>query len=245
MRGAQSSGTEYVLPEMTTVEHLTELRRRLFVSLFFLSGGTVVGWLLVPDILSSFTKSVGKSFVFISPAEAFTTHLKIALLVGLFLSAPVILAQTWAFVLPALFPHERKLVGRHVVPSLLLFAGGVVFGYVAVYPLALVFFLGFSTQEVEPVLSVARYVAFLVGVTLPFGLVFQFPVVLVVLVRLGVVTVARLRAMRRIVYLMAFIVGAILTPPDVVSQVMMAVPAIALFEITLWSMKRGVGIVGD
>ena len=111
--------------------------------------------------------------------------------------------------------------------------------------MALVFFLQFADTQVEPVLSVASYVTFVVGVTLPFGFVFQFPVVLSVLVRLGIVSVAGLRAMRRVVYFMSFIVGAMLTPPDIASQLLMAVPIILLFEITVSLLKRGPGIVGD
>lgn len=245
MNGDRGSGAQYVLPEMTTVEHLAELRRRIVIAVICFVAGSIIGWTRVPAILGSFGADTGHTFVFISPAEGFTTHLKLALLVGLFLSSPIILAQAWSFILPALFAHERRLLRRHIVPSLLLFAGGAVFGYVAVYPLALVFFLQFANTQLEPVLSVARYVTFVVGVTLPFGIVFQFPVVLSVLVRLGIVTVTRLRAMRRVVYFMSFIVGAMLTPPDIASQLLMAVPIILLFEITLLLLKKGAGIVGD
>lgn len=233
------AGDDYVLPEMTTVEHLVELRRRLIYSILCLIVGSIIGWLLVPTILAAFARDVGDSFVFLSPAEGFTTHLKIALLCGLFLALPVILYQAWQFILPALFPHERKLARQYVVPSVALFIGGVIFAYLAVYPLALIFLLGFSTSDVAPVMSIGRFITFFVSVTLPFGLVFQFPVILLVLVGLEIVSLQRLHAMRRVVYVGAFVVGALLTPPDVASQVLMAIPIIGLFELTLWRLRRG------
>lgn len=238
MHRRHDADNEFILPEMTAEEHLQELRSRLIVSLLALVAGSALAWMFVPDMLRVFAADVGRSFVFVSPAEGFTTYLKLAFTAGMFLAAPVIVFQTWRFVLPALFPHERRLARRFVPPALALFVFGVVFAYVAVYPLALRFLLGFGSEAVEPVMSVARFVSFFVSVTVPFGLVFQFPVVLLVLVHLEIVTPARLRALRRPVWFLAFVVGAVLTPPDVASQVMMAVPIIALFEITLWRLGK-------
>lgn len=231
---------------MSTEEHLTELRRRLIVSLLCLAAGAAVGWVFVPEMLRVFARDVGHTFVFVSPAEGFTTHLKLAFTAGMFLAAPVALFQLWQFVLPALFPHERRLAQQYVLPSLALFVFGIVFAYVAVYPLALLFLLGFGSGSVEPVLSVARFVTFLMSVTLPFGLVFQFPVVLFVLVRLELVTTHRLRALRRVIWFLAFIVSALLTPPDLASQVLMAIPIIVLYELALWRLERtGTADAGD
>lgn len=240
----QNSSSNYILPEMSTIEHLTELRRRLIVAIVCFVAASGIGWLLVPLMLESFAMDVGRQFVFVSPAEGFMTHLKLALLAGLFLSAPVILYQAWQFILPGLFPHEQKLARRFVVPSLLLFVGGIAFSYFAVYPLALIFLLGFGSQDVEPTIAIARFVTFFVSVTLPFGLVFQFPIIIVLLVRLQMVSLVRLRNMRRVVYFLAFVVGALLTPPDVASQVLMAIPIILLYELTLWILSRGGGQAG-
>lgn len=238
MHRPYDADTEFILPEMTAEEHLQELRRRLIVSLGSVALGSGGAWIFVPDMLRRFARDVGHSFVFVSPAEGFTTYLKLAFTAGLFLASPVLVFQAWHFVLPALFPHERRLARRFVPPALALFVFGVVFAYFAVYPLALRFLLGFGGAGVEPVLSVARFVSFFVSVTVPFGLVFQFPVVLLVLVHLEIVTVGRLRAMRKPVWFLAFVVGALLTPPDVASQVLMAVPVIALFETTLWRLGK-------
>lgn len=242
---ARVAGSEYVLPEMTTEEHLAELRRRLLICLAAVSVGSVVGWLMTPGLLQRFSADIGRTFVFVSPAEAFSSYIKMSLFVGLGLASPVILVQAWLFVLPALFPHERRAARRYLLPSFALFAVGIVFAFFAVYPLALQFLLGFGSERVQPYISVARFLTFFISVTLPFGLVFQFPVVLLVLVQIEMVTVAMLHQMRRIVYFMAFVVGAILTPPDVASQVLMAIPIILLYELTLWRMRKGGDEPGD
>lgn len=237
----RDADSEYILPEMTAEEHLRELRLRLLASLLAVAAGTGAAWIFVPDMLRVFAADVGRSFVFVSPAEGFTTHLKLAFTAGSFLAGPVLVYQAWRFVLPALFPHERRLAYRFAPPALGLFALGVAFAYAAVYPLALRFVLGFGGEAVEPVISVARFVNFFVSVTVPFGFVFQFPVVLLVLVHLGVVTGEQLRSLRRPVWFLAFVVGALLTPPDVASQVLMAVPIIVLFELTLWRLGKSTG----
>lgn len=233
------SSTNHIFKQMTMVEHLSELRRRLGVSIVCLAVGTAVGWQFVPTMLQSFAQDVGRTFVFVSPAEGFTTHLKLSLLAGIFLAAPVFLTQTWYFIVPALFPHEQNLLRKYIVPSLLLFVGGITFAYFTVYPLALLFLLGFDTTQLQPVLAIARFVSFLFSVTLPFGFVFQFPIMLLLLVRLNVVTVRQLHVLRRVAYVAAFAVGALLTPPDAASQVLMAVPIILLYEFMLWRLRKG------
>lgn len=232
---------EYILPEMTTVEHLTELRHRILTCVAVFVVGSVFGWVAAPHVLRYFSADIGRTFVFVSPGEAFTSHVKLALFVGLVLALPVILVQAWLFILPALFPHERRTVRRYLVPSFLLFVGGVAFAYFAVYPLALYFLLSFGTEQVLPTIAVARFLTFLTSVTLPFGIVFQFPVVLIVLVQLNIVDVTTLHRMRRIVFFLAFVVGALLTPPDVASQILMAVPIILLYELSLSLLRKGAG----
>lgn len=235
----QMTGSEYLLPEMTAEEHLAELRRRLLISLGAVAAGSVAGWFVAPDLLRMFAAHVGRPFVFVSPAEAFSSYLKMAVSLGTALALPVILVQGWLFVLPALFPHERRTARRYMLPSLALFVAGVAFAYFIVYPIALRFLLGFGSDRVQPYLSIASFLSFFIRVTVPFGLVFQFPVALVVLVQLEMVTVERLVQLRRIIFFLAFVVGALLTPPDVASQVLMAIPIVVLYELTLWRLRKG------
>lgn len=233
------TGSEYILPEMTTVEHLAELRRRILISVAAWVAGSVAGWIAAPGLLRYFAEDIGRSFIFVSPGEAFASQLKMALFVGLMLASPIIVVQAWLFVLPALFPHESRMARRYLVPSFALFVGGIAFAFFVVYPLALHFLLGFGTDEIQPNIAVGRFLTFLTSVTLPFGIVFQFPVVLVILVQLGFVTVDRLYRMRRMVIFLSVVIGALLTPPDVASQVLMAVPMILLYELTLLYLRKG------
>lgn len=230
---------EYVLEEMTAEEHLTELRRRLIITLVFLFIGSVGGWFLVPPLVTKFAADLARTFVFISPAEAFMSFLKVALAAGVAFASPIVVLQAWQFVLPGLFPHEQRVARAFIVPSLLLFFGGLAFAYFGVYPLALRFLLGFGGEQAEPVISIARFLTFFFGVTVPFGFVFQFPLVLVVLVRLRIFSATMLRRMRRFVYFASFVIGALLTPPDVASQIMMAAAIIVLYEGTMWFIRRG------
>lgn len=236
---AHEAGTEYLLPTMTTEEHLTELRRRLLISVGAWAAGSIVGWQAAPGWLRRFAADVGQPLIFVSPGEAFASYLKMAILTGLALAAPVILHQAWLFVLPALFPHEQRAARRFLIPSLALFVAGLAFAFLVVYPLALRFLLGFGGEQLQPAVSVSRFLTFFIAVTVPFGLAFQFPVALALLVELELTTVARLTQLRRIVYFLAFVVAAILTPPDVVSQVLLAVPVIVLYEAALWRLRKG------
>jgi len=217
---------------MTTVEHLTELRYRILVSLGALLVCSVIGWLLIPRIVAVIVGMVGP-LIFVTPAEAFVSYLKIAFTTGLFLSSPVIFWQAWQFVLPALFPHERAAVARAAPAAIGLFCAGLAFSYFLIVPIVLRFLLGFGTEHLVPALSIGRFLSFFLGVTLPFGFVFQIPLVILLLLHLELVTLERLRAMRKFVMFGSFVVGAMLTPPDVASQVLMAVPVILLYEAAL------------
>src|SRR5690606_38360188 len=217
---------------MTTVEHLTELRYRILVSLGALLVCSVIGWLLIPRIVAVIVGMVGP-LIFVTPAEAFVSYLKIAFTTGLFLSSPVIFWQAWQFVLPALFPHERAAVARAAPAAIGLLCSALAFSYFLILPIVLRFLLGSVTDHLEPALSIGRFLSFFLGVTLPFGFVFQIPLVILLLLHLALVTLERLRAMRKFVVFGSFVVGAMLTPPDVASQVLMAVPVILLYEAAL------------
>lgn len=217
---------------MSTVEHLTELRYRILVSLGALVLCSVIGWYLIPRIVAIIVGMVGP-LIFVTPAEAFVSYLKIAFTVGVFFSSPVLFWQAWQFVLPALFPHERAAIARAAPAAIGLFSAGLAFSYFLIVPIVLRFLLGFGTEHLVPALSIGRFLSFFLGVTLPFGLVFEIPLVVLLLTHLELVSLERLRAIRKFVLLGSFVVGAMLTPPDVTSQVLMAIPIIVLYEAAL------------
>lgn len=225
---------------MTTVEHLTELRYRIVVSIAALLTGSVIGWFLVPRVLSMLVALTGQGkLIFVTPTEAFFSFLKIAFTIGIFLSSPVLFWQGWKFVLPALFPHEREAILRYTPAALLLFVTGLIFAYFAILPIALRFLLGFGTADLAPALAIGRFLSFFLGITIPFGLVFQIPMVILLLLHLKIVTLDLLRRIRRFVWFGSFVVGAMLTPPDVASQILMAIPVIILYESAIAIYARG------
>lgn len=222
--------------EMTVVEHLAELRYRLLIGLAGLVAGAVLGWYGVGWVLDFFASTVGQ-LVFFNPAEAFMTRVKIAVTLGTVVSAPIILSQIWLFVMPALFPHERKMLVRYVPIALGLFVLGLFFGFFVVYPLALRFFLGMG-QDIDGAISVAEHFSFFVSMVLPASLAFQVPVILHVLGRLGLINPLLLQRRRRHVIFWAVVLAAILTPSDGISLFLLALPLIGLFEIGLMLARR-------
>lgn len=215
---------------MTFLDHLEELRKRILYSLIALGVAAVIGFFFSQRVLDLLTRPV-PSLVFLAPAEAFVVQLKVALVTGLFLAAPVIFYQFWRFVRPALQKHEVKYIASAVVVSSLLFVVGVAFAYLVVVPVAMKFLLGFETPKLRAMISISQYVGTVGAFLLACGVIFQLPVIMFFMTKLGVITPKLLVKNQRIAVVLIFIVAAILSPPDVFSQVLMAVPLLVLFEL--------------
>lgn len=217
---------------MPFMGHLEELRRRIII--------TAIPWLILvmaglwwaEPVLQFLIRPVG-TLVILAPAEGFLTTLRLAVYIGTVAASPIMLYQAISFVSPGLTPTERRLVLRILPFVVLLFAGGVVFGFVIILPLTLRFFIGFLPAGIEPMISLGRYLSFVAGVTLPFGIAFQMPVAIFLLAKLGLITAAWLRAQRKYALLVILVIAAVLTPPDVVSQLLMAAPMLILYEISI------------
>ncbi len=220
--------------EMSVVEHLSELRRRLIISVLAVFLGSAGCFAFVATIRTLFTLPAGSvQLVYLTPPEVLMTDIKVAFTAGLVVASPVVLYQIWAFVVPGLKPGEKRLILPVVVASLVFFLLGVVFSYFIVLPFTLRFFLGFETPGLAAMFSYSRYVSFAMVIIFSFGLVFQMPLVILLLGKLGIVTSAGLRRARKFAILAVFIVAAVLTPPDVISQVLMAGPMIVLYELSI------------
>ena len=215
-------------------EHIRALRKSLLYCL-----GTVVSIFLIiitfySDILMQFLaepiKARGIQFIYLGLAEAMTAQLKVSFIVAFILASPVIFWQLWNFVKPALYENERKAVILFTFISIALFITGVCFGYLVVFLSAITFFVYMGENLATPMLSISQYVGFLFGFILPFGLVFEIPVVTFVLCKMGIVNVESLVRIRKYVVLFIFTVAAFLTPPDAISQILMALPMLALYE---------------
>ncbi|MEE8360391.1 MAG: twin-arginine translocase subunit TatC [Candidatus Omnitrophota bacterium] len=220
----------------TFTEHLDELRSRLIKSviLVIIMAGVVYNFIKV--IMPSLIKPVGK-LVFIAPQEAFITNVKIALFGGLFLASPFVLYQIWRFISAGLEKNEIKYTLIFGPLSFLFFLIGITFAYLIVVPLGVKFLLGFATEYVTPMISVSKYISFVGALTLAFGVIFQLPLVSLFLTKLGVTTPSFLSKKRKHAIVLIFILAAIITPPDIVTQCLMAVPLLVLYEIGIMFSK--------
>lgn len=219
---------------MTIIEHLEELRSRLLISLGAFAVATLVGFLFVDRILAILIRPVGQ-VVFTAPTEAFFVRLKVAALSGVFLSLPVVLFQLWRFVSVGLTRNERRYALSLLPFSLALFVGGAAFAFLTILPVGVKFLLSYQTETLRPMISIHAYTSFATSFVLAFGLVFQLPVVILFLARIGMVSPSTLAAGRKYALLAIVAASAVLTPGgDVFSQLLMAVPTYILYEVSIW-----------
>ncbi|MBC2695781.1 MAG: twin-arginine translocase subunit TatC [Desulfobacteraceae bacterium] len=225
--------------KMPFTGHLEELRNRLVICFIAIAIGFILSYGFKEKIFHYLTiplisaMQADDKLIFTGLPEAFFTYLKVSLLSGLMLAAPVLLYQFWVFVAPGLYDKERKLLIPIVLLSSFFFLGGALFGYFVVFPFGFKFFLGFATETIKPLPSMREYLSFSSKLLLAFGLVFELPLVITFFARLGIVTVEFLKKNRKYALLLFFVFAAILTPPDVVTQIMMAFPLMILYEISI------------
>lgn len=222
------------LKEMSFIGHLTDLRRVIIQSLIVLLVFTISCWFFSGRILDLLVKDLPvDSLYFSSPIEAFMVRMKISLVLGVMLAFPFVLFKVWSFVAPGLFSHERKRVYPLVVASSALFYLGVSFCYVILIPIVLRFLIGFGTDYLNPLLSVSAYFGFVARLCFVFGVVFQIPIVVLILSSMGLVTPRFLLKQWRYGVLVIFVGSAVLTPPDAISLLLMALPILLLYILSI------------
>ena len=214
---------------MSITSHLEELRSRIIKSLLAVAAGSGVAYFFLDVITKFLTAPVGKLY-YMQPGEAFFTYLKIDIVAGFLIALPIIFFHVWKFFLPALTKDERAVLGLLVPASVILFFAGLAFAFFLILPIALKFFMGFSTEDLQTMFSFQNYFDFVITFLLPFGFVFELPLVVIVLAQLGILTSEFLGKYRRIIFFVSFIIGAIITPPDVISQISLALPIMLLYE---------------
>lgn len=170
----------------------------------------------------------------LAPTEAFIVYLKLSIFGAIVISVPMILYQGWAFVAPGLYVHEKKYAFPFVLVATIFFLLGGLFAYTLILPFGLTFLLGFGGTQIQPIISVSNYISFVTKMILVFGTIFELPVVVVFLTKIGVASPELMRTYRKYAIVGAFVLGAILTPPDVFTQAMLAGPLILLYEISIW-----------
>lgn len=229
--------------KMSFTAHLAELRKRLVICFIAVGIGFGVAYAYSAQIFEWLVQPLigvlppGDKLVFTALPEAFFIYLKASLIAGVVLASPVIFYQLWMFIAPGLYQKEKRFVLPFVIISSLLFAGGALFGYYVVFPVGFRFLVGFSTENIRALPSLQLYLTFCLKLLLGFGLVFEFPVLAYFLGRIGVINSRMMAKNRRIAVLLIFIVAAVITPPDVVSQILLAVPLYLLYECSIIIVK--------
>lgn len=222
---------------MSLIGHLEELRRRIIIMIAAVAIGSIGCYFYAAEITGLITAPAGKLY-YMNPAEAFFTYLKVSFFAGFLIALPVVMYQLWAFIVPAMTNNERT-AGIFLVPaSIILFFVGLVFSYYLVLPAGIKFFMGFATENLQPMFSIGQYLSFVISFLIPFGFIFELPLFILVMARMGIISSSFLAAKRKLVLVMSFVVGAVISPtPDVFSQTMIAVPMILLYEISLLIVK--------
>ena len=243
MSDAPNKEDELAGTEQPFVAHLVELRDRLIKAiiavaavaavLFFFPGPAALYDILAAPLIATLPK--GATLIATSVISPFLVPLKILLMAAFLVALPVVLYQAWAFVAPGLYAHEKKLVLPLVVSSTLLFFIGVAFCYFFVFGQVFKFIQGFAPKSITAAPDIEAYLSFVLTMFLAFGLAFEVPIVVVVLARLGFVSIEKLKAFRGYFIVLAFIIAAVITPPDVVSQLALAIPMVLLYEVGIWA----------
>jgi sec-independent protein translocase protein TatC len=229
---------------MPFLDHLEELRRRIIWALLALAICAVLGFFVVTEldvigVLERPFQSVmpGQNLLFTSPTTPVVVTFKLAFVVGFILALPIIAFQAWSFFSPALYEHEKRLVIPAIGVGFLLFLAGIAMAYFFVLPLGLNFLLGFQAESLEPIITIDEYLKFATRLILAFGIIFEMPVVLVLLGLLGIVTPEGLRKYRRHAVVVLAISAALLTPADIGTMFMLFTPMILLYEMSIWLVR--------
>ena len=229
--------------EQPFVSHLIELRDRLIrvaiaIGVVFLalciypSPATLYDFLALP-LVEHLPK--GATLIATNPISPFMVPIKVTMLAAFMVALPVVLYQVWAFVAPGLYTHEKRLVLPLIVSSTLLFFAGVAFCYFFVFGKVFTFIQSFAPKSITAAPDIEAYLSFVLNMFLAFGAAFEVPVVLVILARMGIVSVKKFKQFRSYFIVIAFVIAAVITPPDVVSQLSLAIPMCILYEVGIWA----------
>ncbi|MGG3451759.1 twin-arginine translocase subunit TatC [Domibacillus aminovorans] len=231
------------LQDMTIYEHLEEFRKRLMIVVVFFFIAAIGGLFLAKPIihyLQHADEAAALSMNAFRVTDPLKIYFQMAFVIGIILTSPVILYQLWAFVSPGLHEKERRATLSYIPASVLLFLGGLAFSYFILFPYIIHFMMKLSGDlNIEQVIGINEYFQFLFQTTIPFGFLFQLPVVTLFLTRLGIITPHFLSQIRRYAYFVLLVIAALITPPDIISHMMVSVPLFLLYEVSIFVSKIG------
>lgn len=220
------------------LNHLEEFRKRLIVSIAAFLLCSIAAYFFSHQILNFLIAPLKRfhpvDLVFQRPYEAFLIHIKAATIIGFLAASPVLFTQAWLFIKPGLYEHEKKLLTTLSLSSIVFFMVGAAFAYWVAIPYGLDFLLSYQTENLKPFIGVEAYFSFLTGMAAAFGLLFDFPIILIGLIKLRVIRTEAIAKARKPIIVVIFILAAVLTPsPDPISQLILAIPLMLLFELSL------------
>ena len=214
------------------IKHIEELRKRLIYSVIAVILASAASYIYKEEILLLFVRYIEKA-VFLTPHEALISYLKLSLICGILVASPFLIYQLWAFVWSSFRPTEKKYTALYGAFSLILFLTGAAFGYFLGLPVAVDFLLGFASDRLLPMISIGNYITFCGILILLFALLFEEPLIIFFLADVGIIAPRQLAAKRRYIIVALFIIAAILSPPDIFTQFLIAVPLYLLFEFSI------------
>lgn len=224
--------------EETIVLHLEEIRKRIIICLITLILTSALGFIFADKVRKLLLLPAGGiRLIYINPAEALTSNIRIAALVGIILGMPMFIGQFLAYILPALYRNEKKVFIPTVFSIFAVFITGVLFCYKIVFPFTIKFFLQFASPDLVPMFTVTEYLSFTIKFLLLFGLIFQIPLILLILGSINLINADLLVRLRKYVVVFLAVIAAIITPPDVISQLMILIPLWLLYEISILLIK--------
>jgi sec-independent protein translocase protein TatC len=224
--------------DMSVIEHITELRKRLVIIVVFFVIAIIAGFLLSGPIiiyLQQTDEAKNLTLNAFNLTDPLMVYMQFAFIIALVITSPVILYQLWSFVSPGLYEKERRVTLSYIPLSLMLFFAGISFSYFILFPFVVDFMERISNDlEINQVIGINEYFSFLLQLTIPFGLLFQLPVVIMFLTRLGIVTPMFLSKVRKYAYFVLLVIAALITPPELTSHLLVSIPLFILYEISIW-----------
>lgn len=219
--------------DMSLVSHLEELRKRIMwiVAAFLIS--FIVGFIFVQDIYDWFVQDLEFKLTILGPSDIIWIYFKLAGITAIAGTIPMLVFQIWLFIKPALTARERRLTLSYIPASFALFVGGLAFGYFIIFPSIFTFLMGLNDGMFDTMFTIDKYFNFMIRTTLPFSFLFELPVVVMFLTSLGILTPDKLKTMRKYAYFVLIIIAAMISPPDFIAQILVAVPLVVLYEISI------------